>query len=134
VIPGKVKMVFRDTSFLGPDSVVAGRAAVAAGYQNKLWSFVDAFYYQQGPENSGYVTSAFLRKVGATVPGLDVGRMMVDRQSAATVDQLNAAKRLALTGGVSGTPAFVIERSGSAPIRIIGSAGLAQAISSVVGR
>src|SRR5436853_530826 len=37
---GKVKMVFRDIAFLGSDSVTAGRAAAAAGEQNKLWQFI----------------------------------------------------------------------------------------------
>src|SRR4051812_38074684 len=72
VSTGKVKMVFQDLAFLGDDSVTAGRAAAAAGTQNKLWQFIDGFYGAQGDENSGYVTDNFLRSVGQKVPGLNV--------------------------------------------------------------
>ena len=37
VEPGKVKLVLGVLSFIGPDSVLAGRAAIAASYQGKLW-------------------------------------------------------------------------------------------------
>ena len=57
---GKVRMEFRDLAFLGKDSVTAGRHAAAAGEQNKLWNFIDVFYFNQGEENSGYVTPSFL--------------------------------------------------------------------------
>src|SRR3954447_22514492 len=78
---GKVKMVFRDIAFLGSDSVTAGRAAAAAGAQGKLWQFVDAFYADQGDENSGYVTDDFVRGIAQKVPGLDVARLMRDRDT-----------------------------------------------------
>src|SRR3954451_11318426 len=52
VSTGKVKMVFRDLAFLGDDSIKAGRAAAAAGAQNRLWQFIDVFYGEQGDENS----------------------------------------------------------------------------------
>ncbi|MGO9753511.1 MAG: hypothetical protein ACLP22_18780, partial [Solirubrobacteraceae bacterium] len=45
-------------SFIGPDSVAAGRAAAAAAEQDKLWNFVDLMYLNQGEENTGYVWSA----------------------------------------------------------------------------
>src|SRR5262245_29370562 len=35
---GKVRMEFRNLSFIGDDSVTAGRAAAAAGQQNRLWN------------------------------------------------------------------------------------------------
>lgn len=128
VKPGKVKMVFRTMSFLGADSVIAGRAAAAAEYQNKLWSFVDAFYYRQKRENSGYVTAAFLREVGSAVPGLDVGKMMLDRQSAATLAELGSVSSIATSDGVKGTPTFIIGRAGRRAIHVAGSAGLERAI------
>src|SRR5437763_2329441 len=76
---GKVKMVFRDLAFLGDDSAKAGRAAAAAGAQSKLWQFIDAFYADQGDENSGYVTDSFVRGIAQKAPGLDVARLMRDR-------------------------------------------------------
>ncbi len=54
---GKVQMVFENLSFIGPDSVRAAHVAAAAAAQDKLWNFVDLMYLNQGPENTGYVTS-----------------------------------------------------------------------------
>ena len=53
---GKVRMEFRDLAFLGEDSRKAGRWAAAAARQDRLWNFIDVFYFNQGDENSGYVT------------------------------------------------------------------------------
>jgi protein-disulfide isomerase len=44
---GKVRMQFENLSFMGPGSVVAGRAAAAAAQQNRLWNFVDLMYLNQ---------------------------------------------------------------------------------------
>ena len=41
---GKAKMVFRDFSFLGPESTAAANAAQCAEDQGKLWSYHDALY------------------------------------------------------------------------------------------
>jgi protein-disulfide isomerase len=38
---GKLQMQFENLSFIGPDSVKAGRVAAAAAQQNRLWNFVD---------------------------------------------------------------------------------------------
>lgn len=56
---GKVKMVFRNFQFLGPESQAAGLAAKCAQDQNKFWSFHDAIYAveeKDGRENNGNLT------------------------------------------------------------------------------
>jgi protein-disulfide isomerase len=111
---GKVKMVFQDLAFLGDDSVTAGRAAAAAGAQNKLWQFIDGFYGEQGEENSGYVTDNFLRSVGQKVPGLDVAKLMTDRSLPSTQQEITQARALGTKLGVSGTPTFFLQRGSGA--------------------
>ena len=44
VTPGKVRMVFRNFAFLGPESIAAAEAADCAEDQNKLWAYHDALY------------------------------------------------------------------------------------------
>jgi protein-disulfide isomerase len=107
---GKVRMVFRDLAFLGDDSVTAGRAAAAAGAQNKLWQFIDAFYADQGEENSGYVTDSFIRDIAGKVPGLDVARLMRDRSAPFTLQQIQQARAEKNRLGVSTTPTFFLQR------------------------
>ncbi len=41
---GKVKMVFRNFAFLGPESIAAAEAAECAEDQNQLWPYHDALY------------------------------------------------------------------------------------------
>jgi len=41
---GKVKMVFKDLAFLGPESISAAEAAECAKEQNKYWQYHDALY------------------------------------------------------------------------------------------
>ena len=45
---GKLQMQFENLSFIGPDSVKAGRVAAAAAEQHRLWNFVDLLYLNQG--------------------------------------------------------------------------------------
>ena len=59
---GKLKIVTRPLAFIGPDSRKAARAAAAAAEQNKEFEFTQLFYNNQGQENSGYVTDAYIDK------------------------------------------------------------------------
>jgi protein-disulfide isomerase len=110
---GKLKMIFRNVAFIGTDSTRAAQMAAAAGLQNKLWDYIDIFYNNQGEENSGYVTDAFLRKVGSGVNGLDVNKAMNDRGIAAVTTQLNKAQTEWQTNGFTGTPSFLLGPTGT---------------------
>jgi protein-disulfide isomerase len=112
---GKLRLVFRPLAFLGADSEPAAKAALAAGQQDRLWQYADAFYRNQGPENGGYVTDAFLRKVGSEVPGLDVAKLMSDMNSSSIATKLQQIGALADKLKVNGTPSFFISRNGGAP-------------------
>jgi protein-disulfide isomerase len=128
---GKVRMEFRALAFIGPDSVRAARVVEAAGRQNKLWNLVDLVYFNQGRENSGYATDAFLRRLAGAVPGLDVGRVFAERDGAAVSAQLNAADGLAARSAVNETPTFLVGR-GTA-LRAVDAAGLPAAIKAAIG-
>src|SRR3954469_1155362 len=113
---GRGKMAYQDLAFLGDDSVKAGRAAAAAGAQNKLWQFIDVFYGEQGDENSGYVTDDFLRNVAQKVPGLNVAKLMSDRSAPFTQQQIAQARALGDRLNVDSTPTFFLQR-GSGPMK-----------------
>ena len=81
---GKVRMEFRDLAFLGQDSVTAGRHAAGAAQQNKLWNFIDVFYYNQGEENTGYVTPSFLHSIDKAA-GVDSAKSDAFAASAASM-------------------------------------------------
>ncbi|HZV75179.1 MAG TPA: thioredoxin domain-containing protein [Conexibacter sp.] len=109
---GKIKMTFRNVSFIGQDSARAAQMAAAAGLQNKLWPYVDILYANQGQENSGYVTDDFLRRIGAGVKGLDVEKAMNDRGLPALQRQLDDAQTEWEAGGLTWTPRFLVGPTG----------------------
>jgi protein-disulfide isomerase len=109
---GQVQMRFENLSFIGPDSVTAGRAAAAASAQNKLWNFVDLLYLNQGQENSGYVTSNYLQRLFNAIPGLNANAARRATGSSAAAIALEQANQAAAHAGIDATPSFLIGRRG----------------------
>ncbi len=119
---GKVKLEMRTMHFLGPDSITSARVAAGAQEQNKLWSFVETFYANQGTENSGYATDEFLKNV-ATTAGVNADAAL---QYAGTNDAeqaLSAANQAAQAVGVDSTPTFTIKKGDGAETILQAGAG-----------
>jgi protein-disulfide isomerase len=124
---GKVKLEARTLHFIGPDSVLAARAAAGAEQQGKLWPFLEAFYAAQGQENSGYVTDEFLRSVAAA-SGVDAAKALKAADTARAQDRLNRANADAQALGVDSTPTFTIARGdGKAQVLAAHDAGTVSA-------
>jgi protein-disulfide isomerase len=119
---GKIKMVFRNYAFIGPDSVTAARAAESAAQQNKLWNFIDVFYNNQGEENTDYVTDKFVQKIAGAVPGLDVQKLLAGRQDPKVDQAIAEAQQEAQNSGVNSTPTFLIQKGNGAPQKVNASA------------
>jgi protein-disulfide isomerase len=97
-----VRWVFKEFPILGPESLYAARAALAAGMQGKYAAFHMALM-----ANGVEVTKENVEKVAAGL-GLDMEKLQADMQSEA-VDQI-LAKNHALAGKllITGTPAFIV--------------------------
>jgi protein-disulfide isomerase len=117
---GKLRMEFRNVSFIGQDSLRAAQMAGAAGLQNKLWQYVDLFYTNQGDENSGYVTDEFMTRIGRAVRGLDVQKAMNDRGLPSIQRALTEAQTEWTTAGFNGTPAFLLGPTGGRLTAMLG--------------
>jgi protein-disulfide isomerase len=115
---GQARLQFRNISFIGPDSSRLAQMAAAAGEQNKLFDFIGLVYANQGEENSGYATDAYLRRIGSAVPGLDVQTALRRRSTDAVAQQMAKAESLAQAAGVQGTPTVFVGRSGQTPQQI----------------
>ena len=109
---GKVKVVAETLAFLGPDSVTAARAALAAGEQNRYWPYHTLLFKNQGEENSGYVTDEFLRGLAEKTPGLDVQKWEDERAGNSFTKELEAVQSKAQASGVNSTPTLVFEGPG----------------------
>jgi protein-disulfide isomerase len=109
---GKVRLEFQTLAFLGPDSERAARAAAGAAAQDRLWNLTDLFYLNQGAENSGYATDAFLDGLLGAISRLDVDRARRDGETAAADRLLGDAEALAQRHGIDSTPSFLLGRTG----------------------
>jgi protein-disulfide isomerase len=89
-------------------------AALAAGKQNGMWYYLELFYHQQGEENSGYVTEAYLQMLARQVPGLNVAKWANERGNPELASQVAADGQAANNAGFTGTPSFLLGRTGGA--------------------
>ena len=117
VKPGKVKMVWRNLTFLGPDSITGARAVVAAGAQNKTWNMQHLFYENQGTENTGYVTDKFIDNL-AKGAGVDVDKLRQDMAAPFVEQELGDAQQEAQKFGIDSTPSFMIQVGNGKPQRL----------------
>ncbi len=104
---GKVQMIFKDYTIIGPDSVGAANAARCAGEQGSFWEYHDALYNAWTGENNGWAASENLR-VLARQAGLDMPQFdecVEQARHSAAVEQSNADAAALRLGG---TPAFFV--------------------------
>ncbi len=87
-------------------------AALAAGKQNRMWYYVELFYHEQGEEDSGYVTESYLQGLAAQVPGLNLSEWSAARNDPAYANQVIADAQAANQAGFTGTPSFLIGKTG----------------------
>jgi protein-disulfide isomerase len=111
---GRVRMVFRNLPIIGPDSERAAQVAASAAQKNRVWNFADVFYANQGTENTGYVTDAFMTKV-ARAAGVNASAALAQPPSAAAKAELRADATLTSQYGLDSTPSFLIGKTGRTP-------------------
>lgn len=111
VRPGKVRMELRTLTFIGPDSETAARAGAAAGEQDLEWNFTNLFYFNQGQENSGYVTDEFIDGLYAAA-GVDEEKANAYRKTDAAAVPYQSADAEAQKYGIQSTPSFLVGPTG----------------------
>jgi protein-disulfide isomerase len=92
-------------------------AALAAGQQNKMWDFIELFYHEQGEEDSGYVTEKYLQGLAQQVPGLNLVAWTAARNDPTLASTLTGDRRAVKLVGFTGTPSFLIGRTGGEFLR-----------------
>jgi protein-disulfide isomerase len=133
VLGGAAKVEFRNFTIIGPESVPAGAAAIAAGRQGRGWNYLELFYRNQGEERSGYVTDQFMTEVakGAGVP--DLARWNRERKSKALVAEVESTTAEAQRLGFEGTPSFAV-KGPSGGLETLGTPGSAGAIEAAIDK
>jgi protein-disulfide isomerase len=97
----QLRIVYKEFPILGPGSVFAAKAALAANKQGKYEAFHRALYQVHGAVDEGKVL-----EVARTV-GLDTDRMKADMQDNAIDGMLEKNGKLAEALHITGTPGFV---------------------------
>ncbi len=104
---GKVKFIYRDFAFLGPESTWAANAAHCAGEQGKFWEYHDHLFSNQMGENQGAFSKANLKNFASTL-GLDRGKFDSCLDGDKYLSAIQAQTKTGGEAGVSGTPANFI--------------------------
>src|SRR5215210_166373 len=68
---GKLKVEARPIAFIGPDSQRGRRATIAAGEQGHLFDFAQLLYFNQGPENGGWLDDTMVASAATSIEGVD---------------------------------------------------------------
>jgi protein-disulfide isomerase len=105
---GSVKYEFQPYIIIGPDSKPAMKAALAAGEQGRFWNYLQLFYRNQGEENSGYVTDAFLTSIANAAGVSDIDKWNQSRNSSQWDSVLANGTNQAESLGFNGTPSIFV--------------------------
>ena len=98
----QLRIVYKEFPILGPDSLLAAKAALAANEQGKYIPFHRALY-----EARGHVNESTVMEVAKKV-GLDLARLKADMQAPEIGNHLEQNVSLAQSLGINGTPGWVI--------------------------
>ena len=104
---GKVKMIFKDFTIIGPDSVNAAHGTHCANDQGKFWEYHDILYNNWTGENNGWASSDNLLRFAQEIE-LDIDQwsdcMIDEKYSQIISNSSKDAREL----GITGTPAFFV--------------------------
>ena len=124
----KVRLEIKPWAFIGPDSTRGQKAMFAAAEQNRAFQFAQVLYDNQGTENTGWLSDAMLIQIAESVTGLNVPKLLADRNSATVKQQVADVAAAAVANKVTGTPTVFVGKKGSKPA-LVGSPGAAPDLS-----
>jgi len=110
---GKLKIEARPIAFIGPDSIPARKAMIAASEQNRAFNFAQIVYANQGTENTGWLNQNFIERAAASVPGMDVRKVLDGQNSSFVTKATKTIDRQATSDRVSATPTLLLGKTGS---------------------
>ena len=112
---GKVKVEVRVLDFIGPDSSRGRKAMIAAGDQDRAFNFAEVLYFNQATENTGWLNADMVASAAASIPGLDVAKLLTDQNSSAVAKTAAGFDAESTADKVSSTPTVLVGRTGSKP-------------------
>jgi uncharacterized protein (TIGR03437 family) len=116
---GKVRFLFQDLAFLGPDSTTSAMAAHCAGDQYRFWQYHDYLYAHQGNENNGWGAPDH-QKQFAAIMGLNAGQFSQCLDSGKYFSEVQSENADARSRSITSVPTFLINAT-----RVVGAQPLA---------
>jgi protein-disulfide isomerase len=104
---GKVKMIFKDFTIIGPDSVNAAHGTHCANDQGKFWEYHDILYSNWTGENNGWASSENLLKFANEID-LELDEWSKCMINATHSQIITNSSKKARDLGLTGTPAFFV--------------------------
>ena len=117
---GKVKIIFKDFTIIGPDSLIAAHATHCANEEGKFWEYHDILYANWTGENNGWASLDNLHKFAKQI-GLGE-KAFSDCMSSGRYNSVVEQSNLdAKTLGLTGTPDFFIIGTDNTVEKIVGA-------------
>jgi len=104
---GKVRLVFHNFAFLGPESTNAATAAVCAGEQGRFWLYHGYLYANQSGENQGAFKTERLRAIAQAI-ALDMEAFDSCLSGGTARSRVVAETSEAQQAGIDRTPTIVV--------------------------
>lgn len=117
---GKAKIIFKDFTIIGQDSVVAAHAAHCADEQGKFWEYHDTLYNNWNGENNGWASAENQFKFAQQL-GLDNAQFTECMTSEKYKPKIQASSEDAKTLGLTGTPAFFVIGPNNKIVKVLGA-------------
>lgn len=129
---GQAKLVFKNFTIIGPESIPAGAGAIAAGMQGRGWNYLEIFYRNQGEEKSGYANDEFFTAVAEAAGVPDIEQWNKDRNSSKVKKEVETTSREAQQLGFNGTPSYAVDGPGTNGLEAVGNIGSSGELESAI--
>jgi protein-disulfide isomerase len=110
---GKVKIEARILAFIGSDSSRGRKAMIAAAAQNRAYNFSELLYYNQGTENTGWLSDAMVGQAVSSIPGIHVHTVLNQESSSSVSSQAKTFDAQGAADKVLGTPTLYAGKTGT---------------------
>ncbi|MFZ3035221.1 MAG: DsbA family protein [Parvibaculum sp.] len=99
---GNVRLILKEFPILGPTSIIATRATMAAKKQGKYFDMHKALYLHKGSLDEASIMDL------ARAIGIDMAKLRKDMKDPAIQKTIDRDEELASALGITGTPSFII--------------------------
>jgi protein-disulfide isomerase len=115
---GKLKVIARPVAIIGTgaDSQRGRLGMIAASKQNRAFNFAQLLYFNQGPEDGGWLDDTMVASAAKSIPGVDVPALLAAAKGSAAADQAKTYDAQAKSDGLSGTPTVLVGKTGGKPV------------------